>query len=168
MRGLVHHGPGDKAWEEVPEPEVTDEADDIIRVEATTICGTDLHILAGDVPEVRPGRVLGHEAVGTVCEVRVPYAETSTYRIPAGVPDEKVLMLADISPRHIVSSVGQDARPFGVPGVPGAVGPDSLRCRLDAFAWQAGGAAAFGVDDRRVRPRVRRLLHPAGDRLIRV
>jgi alcohol dehydrogenase len=69
MRALVYHGPGQKAWEEAPYPEITDETDAIVRVDATTICGTDLHILAGDVPEVRPGRILGHEAVGTVAEV---------------------------------------------------------------------------------------------------
>jgi alcohol dehydrogenase len=69
MRALVYHGPGRKAWDEVPDPEITDEGDAIVRVDATTICGTDLHILAGDVPEVRPGRILGHEAVGTVAEV---------------------------------------------------------------------------------------------------
>jgi alcohol dehydrogenase len=68
MQALVYHGPGRKAWEEVPDPEITDEGDVIVRVDATTICGTDLHILGGDVPEVRPGRILGHEAVGTVAE----------------------------------------------------------------------------------------------------
>ena len=68
MRALVYHGPGHKATEEVPEPEITDDGDVIVRVDATTICGTDLHILAGDVPEVRPGRILGHEAVGTIEE----------------------------------------------------------------------------------------------------
>ena len=56
MRALVYHGPGQKAWEEVPDPEITDEGDVIVRVDATTICGTDLHILAGDVPEVQPGQ----------------------------------------------------------------------------------------------------------------
>ena len=65
MQALVYHGPGQKAWEEVPDPEITDEGDVILRVDATTICGTDLHILSGDVPEVHPGRILGHEAVGT-------------------------------------------------------------------------------------------------------
>jgi alcohol dehydrogenase len=69
MRALVYHGPGKRAWEEVPDPEITDEGDVIVRVDATTICGTDLHILAGDVPEVHPHRILGHEAVGTVDEV---------------------------------------------------------------------------------------------------
>ncbi len=68
MRALVYHGPGRKAWEEAADPEITDDGDVIVRVDATTICGTDLHILNGDVPEVRPGRILGHEAVGTVDE----------------------------------------------------------------------------------------------------
>ena len=66
MRALVYHGPGDKAWEEVPKPEITADTDAIVRVDATTICGTDLHILKGDVPAVTGGRILGHEAVGTV------------------------------------------------------------------------------------------------------
>jgi alcohol dehydrogenase len=69
MRALVYHGPGRKSWDEVPEPEMTDDGDIIVRVDATTICGTDLHILKGDLPEVRNGRILGHEAVGTVEEV---------------------------------------------------------------------------------------------------
>jgi alcohol dehydrogenase len=154
MRALVYHGPGQKAWEEVPEPEITDDSDVIVRVDATTICGTDLHILAGDVPEVCPGRILGHEAVGTVVEagdgvhtlatgdrvlvscisacgtcrfcregrygqclcgggwtlgrtidgtqaeyVRIPFPDTSTFRIPAGVTDDEALMLADPADR---------------------------------------------------------------------
>ena len=153
MRALVYHGPGQKAWEEVPDPEITDDGDVIVRVDAVTICGTDLHILKGDVPAVHSGRILGHEAVGTVEEVgegvrrlrpgdrvlvscisacgtcqfcrearygqcldgggwilghkidgtqaeyvRVPYADTSTFRIPDGVTDEEILMLADILP----------------------------------------------------------------------
>ncbi len=66
MRALVYHGPGVKAWEDVPRPEVAADTDAIVRVDATTICGTDLHILKGDVPAVTDGRILGHEAVGTV------------------------------------------------------------------------------------------------------
>lgn len=69
MKALVYHGPGLKAWEEVPDPTITDETDAVVRVDAVTICGTDLHILKGDVPAVTDGRVLGHEAVGTVLEV---------------------------------------------------------------------------------------------------
>jgi len=69
MRAVVYHGPGQKAWEEVPDPEIIADGDAIVRVDAATICGTDLHILKGDVPEVHQGRILGHEAVGTIEEV---------------------------------------------------------------------------------------------------
>ena len=66
MRAVVYHGPGHKSWEEVPKPELIDDTDAVVRVDAVTICGTDLHILKGDVPAVTPGRILGHEAVGTI------------------------------------------------------------------------------------------------------
>jgi len=66
MQALVYHGPGHKAWEEVPKPQVIEDGDAVVRVDAVTICGTDLHILKGDVPAVTDGRILGHEAVGTV------------------------------------------------------------------------------------------------------
>jgi alcohol dehydrogenase len=66
MQALVYHGPDVKAWEEVPKPAIIDDTDAIVRVDATTICGSDLHILRGDLPEVTDGRILGHEAVGTV------------------------------------------------------------------------------------------------------
>jgi alcohol dehydrogenase len=69
MKALVYHGPGKKAWEEVPDPKIVEPTDVIVRVETTTICGTDLHILKGDVPAVTDGRILGHEGVGTVTEV---------------------------------------------------------------------------------------------------
>src|SRR3954452_25390468 len=153
MRALVYHGPGQKAWEEVAKPALQADTDAIVRVDAVTICGTDLHILKGDVPAVTDGRILGHEAVGTIEEVgagvknvkvgdrvlvscitacgscrycrdgaygqclggggwilghkidgtqaeyvRVPFADTSTYAVPAGVSDEAVLMVADILP----------------------------------------------------------------------
>src|SRR5688572_20146815 len=153
MFAVVYHGPGNKAWEEVPDPQIIDDTDAVVRVDAVTICGTDLHILKGDVPAVTDGRVLGHEAVGTVEQVgpgvrdvqvgdkvlvscisacgtcrycregaygqclngggwilghtidgtqaeyvRVPFADTSTHKAPAGVSDEQLLMLADILP----------------------------------------------------------------------
>ena len=66
MKALVYHGPSHKAWEDVDQPVIRDDTDAIVRVDATTICGTDLHILKGDVPAVTDGRILGHEAVGTV------------------------------------------------------------------------------------------------------
>ncbi len=69
MKALVYHGPGKKAWEEKPMPTILDDTDAIVHVDSVTICGTDLHILKGDVPEVTDGRILGHEAVGTVTEV---------------------------------------------------------------------------------------------------
>ena len=69
MRALVYHGPGNKAWEEVPDPELRSPTDAIVRVDTTTICGTDLHILKGDVPAVTDGRILGHEGVGTITQV---------------------------------------------------------------------------------------------------
>ncbi len=153
MKALVYHGPGRHSWEEVPSPTLVDDRDVIVGVDAVTICGTDLHILKGDVPTCAPGRVLGHEAVGTVLEagpgvhhrspgdrvliscisacgscrycregvygqclgdggwvlghridgvqaetVRVPFADTSTYVLPASVSDENALLLADILP----------------------------------------------------------------------
>jgi alcohol dehydrogenase len=69
VKALVYHGPGVKAWEDVPDPVIQDASDAIVHVDVTTICGTDLHILKGDTPEVATGRILGHEAVGTVRQV---------------------------------------------------------------------------------------------------
>ncbi len=66
MHALVYHGPGQGVWEEVPTPVLIDDTDAIVRVDCTTICGTDLHILKGDLPEIAGGRILGHVAVGTV------------------------------------------------------------------------------------------------------
>ncbi len=66
MKALVYNGPGRKDWLEVPMPTIQDSTDAIVRVDCTTICGTDLHILKGDVPDVTEGRILGHEAVGTI------------------------------------------------------------------------------------------------------
>lgn len=68
MKGFVFHGPGRSAWEDVAEPDLKDPADAVVRVETASICGTDLHILQGDVPGVADGTVLGHEAVGEVVE----------------------------------------------------------------------------------------------------
>jgi alcohol dehydrogenase len=214
MQALVYHGPGQKAWEEVPEPEITDDGDVIVRVDATTICGTDLHILAGDVPTVRPGRILGHEAVGTVEEagdgvqtvgpgdrvlvscisacgtcrfcregrygqclcgggwvlghtidgtqaeyVRVPYADTSTFRIPAGLTDEEALMLADILPTgYEVGVLAGGVRPGDVVAIVGAgpVGLSAITCAqlfspshivaIDKSDARLDAAKQFGAD----------------------
>src|SRR5271155_5679146 len=84
MKALVYHGPGSHAWEEVPRPTILDVTDAVVRVDCTTICGTDLHILKGDVPEVTEGRILGHEAVGTV--------ETIGSAVTTVVPGDRVLV----------------------------------------------------------------------------
>ncbi|MGO8960468.1 MAG: alcohol dehydrogenase catalytic domain-containing protein [Streptosporangiaceae bacterium] len=205
MRAIVFQGPGRQALLDVPDPEITDEADAIVRVDATTICGTDLHILAGDVPSVRPGRILGHEAVGTVAEVgsavhtispgdrilvscisacggcrfcreghygqcqggggwllghsydgtqaeyvRVPFADTSTYHIPAGVADEEALMLADIMPTgYEVGVLKAAVQPGDVVAVVGA-GPVGLAAIMSARLFSPSHIIAIDVADRRL------------------
>ncbi len=69
MKALVYHGPGKKAFEEHAKPAITAPTDAIVRVTKTTICGTDLHILKGDLPSCEPGRILGHEGVGVIDSV---------------------------------------------------------------------------------------------------
>ena len=69
MKALVYKGPGSKAVEERPMPKVIDPTDAIIKIVKTTICGTDLHILKGDVPSCLPGRIIGHEGIGIVEEI---------------------------------------------------------------------------------------------------
>jgi alcohol dehydrogenase len=205
MRALVYHGPGQKAWDEVPKPVVIDDTDAIVRVDATTICGTDLHILKGDVPAVTDGRILGHEAVGTVesvgsgckntkvgdrvlvscvtacgaCEycrqgsfgqclggggwilghkidgtqaeyVRVPFADNSTYPIPAGVSDEQVLMLADILPTgYEVGVLNGQVKPGDVVAVVGA-GPIGLSAIMGARLFSPSHVIAIDLADSRL------------------
>ena len=214
MKALVYHGPGKKAWEDVADPMIGADTDAIVRVDAVTICGTDLHILKGDVPEVTDGRILGHEAVGTVeaigtgvknvkpgdrvlvscitscgtcrfCReghyglclggggwilghlidgtqaefVRVPFADTSTYPVPAGVTDEQVLMVADIlptgyevgvlnghvAPGDVVAVVG--AGPIGLAAITGArLYSPSHVVAIDLAASRREAAKQFGAD----------------------
>jgi alcohol dehydrogenase len=68
MKALVYHGPGKKAWEDKPKPVLKKPTDAIVKILKTTICGTDLHIMKGDVPEVIDGRIIGHEGVGIIEE----------------------------------------------------------------------------------------------------
>jgi alcohol dehydrogenase len=84
MEALVYHGPGKRAWESRPRPEVRETTDAVVRITTSTICGTDLHILKGDVPSVTDGRILGHEGVGIVAAVG---AAVSGFR-----PGDKVLV----------------------------------------------------------------------------
>ena len=69
MKALVYHGPGKRAWEDKPHPTIKDPADAIVRITTSTICGTDLHILKGDVASVTVGRILGHEGIGVIEQV---------------------------------------------------------------------------------------------------
>ena len=69
MKALVYAGPGTKSLEERPKPEITAPTDAIVKITKTTICGTDLHILKGDVSTCKPGRILGHEGVGIIDKV---------------------------------------------------------------------------------------------------
>jgi alcohol dehydrogenase len=69
MKALVYRGPGKKEWTDKPMPTIQAPTDAIVRITKTTICGTDLHILKGDVPAVVEGRILGHEGVGIIEEV---------------------------------------------------------------------------------------------------
>ena len=84
MKALVYHGPGQRGWDTVDDPAIIDPTDIVVRIDTATICGTDLHILKGDVPETTPGTILGHEAVGTVQEIG---AGVSTV-----APGDRVLM----------------------------------------------------------------------------
>jgi alcohol dehydrogenase len=205
MRAMVYHGPGQKAWEEVPDPRIIDDADAIVRVDAVTICGTDLHILKGDVPAVTDGRILGHEAVGTVVEVgagvrrlrpgdrvlvscisacgtcrycreghygqclsgggwilghkvngtqadyvRVPFADNSAYRFPGGVPDEEILMLADILPTsYEVGVLNGNVRPGDVVAIVGT-GPIGLSAITGARLFSPSHVVAVDLADTRL------------------
>jgi alcohol dehydrogenase len=205
MRAMVYHGPGQKAWEEIADPEITDDGDAIVRVDTVTICGTDLHILKGDVPAVARGRILGHEAVGTVEEVgqgvhtlrpgdrvlvscisacgtcrfcreghygqclsgggwilghkingtqadyvRVPFADNSAYPVPGGVPDEEILMLADILPTsYEVGVLNGHVRPGDVVTVVGA-GPIGLSAITGARLFSPSHIVAVDLADTRL------------------
>jgi len=84
MKALVYNGPGQKALEERPVPQIQAPTDAIVRILKTTICGTDLHILKGDVPSCTAGRILGHEGVGVV--------ETAGSGVTAMKPGDHVLI----------------------------------------------------------------------------
>ena len=78
MKALVYHGPGQRRWETKPKPTIRERGDAIVRITTSTICGTDLHILKGDVPSVTAGRVLGHEGVGVIEAIGSSVASSET------------------------------------------------------------------------------------------
>jgi|ERR1700693_4117504 alcohol dehydrogenase len=75
MKALVYHGPGKRAWEDKPRPNLQNLGDAVVRITTGTICRTDLHILKGDVPSVTDGRILGHEGIGVIEQVGTGISE---------------------------------------------------------------------------------------------
>ena len=205
MKALVYHGPGQRSWEVVPDPTIEEPTDAIVRIDTATICGTDLHILKGDVTETTPGTILGHEAVGTVVETgsavttvspgdrvlvscitscgrcrfckeghyglctggggwifghtidglqaelaRVPFADTSVYKVPEGLSDEDVLFLADILPTaYEVGVLNGGVQPGDVVAVVGA-GPIGLATIMTARLFTPGHIVAIDLADARL------------------
>jgi len=200
MKALVYHGPGQKSWEDVADATIQDPTDVVVKVDTTTICGTDLHILQGDVAAVTDGRILGHEAVGTVTEVgsavkgfsvgdrvlvpaitkcgrceycqkgmpshcqtvggigwifghlidgtqaesvRVPFADTSLYAVPADVTNEQAIFLADSLPTgYEVGVLAGGVRPGDTVAVVGA-GAVGLAAVLTTSLWNASKTIAI-------------------------
>ncbi len=205
MKALVYHGPGLRAWEEVPDPVIELPTDIVVRVETSTICGSDLHILKGDVPETKPGTILGHEAVGTVIEkgtavstlelgdrvliscitscgrcrfckearyglctggggwifghlidglqaeyARVPFADTSVFKVPSELTDEQVLFLSDILPTAFeVGVLNGGVQPGDTVAVVGA-GPVGLAAIMTAQLYTPGQIIAIDLSDARL------------------
>src|SRR5690242_8073396 len=205
MKGLVYHGPGQRAWETVPDRQIQAPTDAIVRIDTSTICGTDLHILKGDVPEVKEGTILGHEAVGVVVEVgsavttvvpgdrvlvscitscgrcryckeghpgqctggggwifghlidglqaefaRVPFADTSVYKVPEALTDEQVLFLADILPTSFeVGVLNGGVQPGDTVAIVGA-GPIGLATILTAKLYTPARIIAIDLADARL------------------
>jgi alcohol dehydrogenase len=210
MKALVYQGPGEKSWIEVPEPTIQRPTDVIVKMIATTICGTDLHILKGDVPAVIPGRILGHEGIGVITEigsgvtqlsvddrvilacvsscgqcsncrkglyshclnpegaagigwifghlidgtqaefVRVPFAENSVYKVPAGLTDAEGILLSDILPTGFEIGVQYGrVRPGDVVAVIGS-GPVGLAAMMTARLHGPSKIIAIDLDDARL------------------
>ena len=205
MKALVYHGPGLRSWDDVPEPRLRDDGDVIVKITSSTICGTDLHILKGDVPEVKPGTILGHEAVGTVVKkgtnvttvdigdrvlvscitscgrcrfckegryglctggggwilghlidglqaeyARVPFADTSVYKVPEALSDEQVLFLADILPTAFeVGVIAGRVQPGDTVAIVGA-GPIGLAAIVTAKLLTPGTIVAIDLADSRL------------------
>src|SRR5450631_2460273 len=204
MKALVYQGLDKRALEERPVPEIKDPGDAIGRIVKTTICGTDLHILKGDVPTCTPGRILGHEGVGiiekvgpavtafkpgdrvlisciTACGkcaycrrlmyshcttggwilgnkidgtqaefVRIPYADTSLYRIPADADIEALVMLSDTLPTGFECGVlNGKVAPGSTVAIVGS-GPIGLAALLTAQLSSPAEIIMIDLDDNRL------------------
>src|SRR5665213_3005049 len=210
MKALVYKGPGSSGWDDVADPTIHQPTDVIVKMAATTICGTDLHILKGDVPEVAVGRILGHEGIGVITEigagitqlavgdrvilscvsscgrcsycrqglfshcldpeglagigwifgymidgtqaeyVRVPFAENSVYKVPAGLTDAEGILLSDILPTGFEIGVqyGQ-VQPGDVVAVVGS-GPVGLAAVMTARLYGPSKIIAIDLDPARL------------------
>ena len=205
MKALVYHGPGQRGWDDVPDPVLKADGDVIVKISSSTICGTDLHILKGDVPAVQPGTILGHEAVGTVVEkgagvttvdvgdrvlvscitscgrcrfckegryglcsggggwifghlidglqaeyARVPFADTSVYKVPELLTDEQVLFVADILPTAFeVGVLAGGVQPGDTVAIVGA-GPIGLAAIMTAKLLTPGKIVSIDLADSRL------------------
>jgi alcohol dehydrogenase len=205
MKALIYDGPGEKVWDTKADPVIVDPSDAIVRIDSSTICGTDLHILKGDVPEVAPGTVLGHEAVGTIVETgaavttfaegdrvlvscitscgrcrfckeahyglctggggwifghlidglqaeyaRVPFVDTSVYKVPEGLSDEQVLFLADILPTAYEVGVLNGKVDAGDTVVIVGAGPIGLATIMTAKLYTPARIVAIDLADSRL------------------
>ena len=205
MKALIYHGPGEKVWDTKADPVIVDPSDAIVQIDSSTICGTDLHILKGDVPEVTPGTVLGHEAVGTIVETgaavttfaegdrvlvscitscgrcrfckeahyglctggggwifghlidglqaeyaRVPFVDTSVYKVPEGLSDEQVLFLADILPTAYEVGVLNGKVDAGDTVVIVGAGPIGLATIMTAKLYTPARIVAIDLADSRL------------------
>jgi alcohol dehydrogenase len=204
VKALVYQGPGKKILEDRPKPKIVAPTDAIVKMVKTTICGTDLHILKGDVPTCTPGRILGHEGVGVLDEVgaavtgfragdrviiscisscgkcdycrrgmyshclnggwilgnsidgtqaeyvRIPFAETSLYHIPAGADEEALVMLSDILPTGFECGVlNGKVQPGSTVAIVGA-GPIGLAALLTAQFYSPAEIIVIDFDDNRL------------------
>jgi alcohol dehydrogenase len=205
MKALIYDGPGEKVWDTKADPVIADPSDAIVRIDSSTICGTDLHILKGDVPEVQSGTVLGHEAVGTIVETgaavttfaegdrvlvscitscgrcrfckeahyglctggggwifghlidglqaeyaRVPFVDTSVYKVPEGLSDEQVLFLADILPTAYEVGVLNGKVDAGDTVVIVGAGPIGLATIMTAKLYTPARIVAIDLADSRL------------------
>jgi alcohol dehydrogenase len=203
MKALVYRGLGKPSWEDVPRPRLTASTDAIVKMSTTSICGTDLHILRGDMPEVKQGRILGHEGVGVVEEkgdgvsgfqvgdkvviscvtscaycsfcrkgmyshcikggwilgykidgtqaeyVRIPHADGSLYKAPAGFDDAALTMVSDILPTgYEVGVLNGRISPGSTVAIVGA-GPIGLSALLTAQFYAPAAIIMIDPDKNR-------------------
>jgi len=204
MKALVFGGTDKRTLEDRPKPALKDPTDAVVRILKTTICGTDLHIIKGDVPSATPGRILGHEGIGVIEEigagvssfhagdrvliscisacgrcdscrkgmyshcayggwilgntidgtqaeyVRIPWADTSLYHIPAQADAEALVMLSDILPTGYECGVlNGKIKPGDTVAIVGA-GPIGLASLLTAQFYAPAEVIMIDVDANRL------------------